>query len=43
MQRTIQVPYETKEHNEIAKHAKKQGFNTLAAYVRWLIAQDMKK
>ncbi len=42
-QKIIQTPYPVKEHKKIEQHAKKKrGFCSMAAYVRWLIANDMR-
>lgn len=40
--RRIVVPVEEDHHTEILVYVKKMGFDSVAAYIRMLIRQDMK-
>lgn len=37
----IVVPIEENDHPKILAYVKKKGFDSVAAYIRWLIRQDM--
>ena len=37
----IVVPVEDDHHAEILAYVKKKGFDSVAAYIRWLLRQDM--
>jgi len=37
----IVIPVEEKEHADIKIHSEKKGFDSVAAYIRWLIRQDI--
>jgi len=39
----IVVPMTEKDHDEVVAHVKKKGFDSVAAYMRMLVRQDMKE
>lgn len=38
----ITVPVDEKEHAEVAAHVEKKGFDSVAAYIRMLVRDDMR-